>query len=62
MPKLTSAIDPHSPAFKALDAHNRALRDELHEKVAKAVPGDYIGVKVSDRVRPGDEVFRVVPD
>ena len=39
MPKLTSAIDPHSPAFKALDAHNRALRDELHEKVAKAARG-----------------------
>ena len=27
MPKLTSAIDPNSPSFKALDAHNRALRD-----------------------------------
>jgi 3-methylcrotonyl-CoA carboxylase beta subunit len=39
MPKLTSAIDLHSPAFKALDAHNRALRDELHEKVAKAARG-----------------------
>ena len=39
MPKLTSAIDPNSPAFKALDAHNRALRDELHEKVAKAARG-----------------------
>ena len=39
MPKLTSATDPHSPAFKALDAHNRALRDELHEKVAKAARG-----------------------
>ncbi|MBU2209491.1 MAG: methylcrotonoyl-CoA carboxylase, partial [Alphaproteobacteria bacterium] len=31
--------DPHSPAFKALDAHNRALRDELHEKVARAARG-----------------------
>ncbi len=39
MPKLTSAIDLHSPAFKALDAHNRALRDELHGKVAKAARG-----------------------
>ncbi|MDI1325370.1 MAG: carboxyl transferase domain-containing protein [Brevundimonas sp.] len=39
MPKLTSAIDPHSPAFKVLDAHNRALRDELHAKVAKAARG-----------------------
>jgi putative protease len=33
-----------------------------NQKVEKAVPGDYIGVKVSDRVRPGDEVFRVLPD
>jgi peptide subunit release factor RF-3 len=33
-----------------------------NEKVAKAVIGDYIGIKVSDRVRPGDEVFRVIPD
>jgi putative protease len=32
-----------------------------NQKVEKAVAGDYIGVKVSDRVRPGDEVFRVVP-
>ena len=27
--------------------------------IAKAVPGDLIGLKVSDRVRPGDEVFKV---
>jgi U32 family peptidase len=32
-----------------------------NKKVEKAVAGDYIGVKVSDRVRPGDEVFKVVP-
>jgi putative protease len=28
----------------------------------KAVTGDLIGLKVSDRVRPGDEVFKVLPD
>lgn len=39
MPKLTSAIDTGSAAFKALDAHNRALRDELHAKVALAARG-----------------------
>jgi len=33
-----------------------------NQKIVKAVQGDFIGVKVSDRVRPGDEVFRVVPD
>jgi U32 family peptidase len=32
-----------------------------NKSVAKAVAGDFIGVKVSDRVRPGDEVFKVVP-
>ncbi len=32
-----------------------------NQKVDKAVAGDYIGIKVADRVRPGDEVFKVVP-
>lgn len=31
-------------------------------KVEKATVGDYIGIKVSDRVRPGDEVFKVIPE
>ncbi|RZJ40624.1 MAG: methylcrotonoyl-CoA carboxylase, partial [Brevundimonas sp.] len=39
MPKLTSAIDTNSAAFKALDAHNRALRDELYARVEKAGRG-----------------------
>jgi putative protease len=30
-----------------------------NQKVPQAVAGDYIGVKVADRVRPGDEVFKV---
>ncbi|MBE9546192.1 MAG: translation elongation factor-like protein [Proteobacteria bacterium] len=33
-----------------------------NEKVAKAVVGDYIGIKVTERVRPGDEMFKVVPE
>jgi len=33
-----------------------------NQKVPKAVAGDFIGIKVSDRVRPGDEVSKVVPD
>jgi translation elongation factor EF-Tu-like GTPase len=33
-----------------------------NKKVEKAVAGDFIGIKVSDRVRQGDEVFTVVPD
>jgi 3-methylcrotonyl-CoA carboxylase beta subunit len=39
MPRLTSTIDPNSAAFKALDAHNRALADELRAKVARAALG-----------------------
>ena len=33
-----------------------------NQKVEKAVEGDFIGVKISDRVRPGDEVFKVTPE
>ncbi len=33
-----------------------------NKSVPKAVVGDFIGIKVSDRVRPGDEVFKVIPD
>lgn len=39
---------------KSMEVDNKA--------VAKAVVGDFIGIKVSDRVRPGDEVFKVIPD
>jgi putative protease len=33
-----------------------------NQKIEKAVAGDFIGVKIGDRVRPGDEVFKVIPD
>ena len=33
-----------------------------NKSVSKAVAGDFIGLKVSGRVRPGDEVFKVIPD
>ncbi|MBN1829179.1 MAG: translation elongation factor-like protein [Deltaproteobacteria bacterium] len=32
-----------------------------NQQVARAVPGDFIGIKVSDRVRPGDEMFKATP-
>ncbi len=38
-PNLTSKIDLESPAAKDNAAHNRALKDELREKVAKAALG-----------------------
>lgn len=31
-----------------------------NKKVEKAVTGDYIGIKVPARVRPGDEVFKIL--
>ena len=30
-----------------------------NQKIDKAVVGDFIGLKVSDRVREGDEMFKV---
>ncbi len=33
-----------------------------NQQVQKATAGQSIGLKVSDRVRPGDEVFKVIPD
>ncbi|MBX3476198.1 MAG: methylcrotonoyl-CoA carboxylase [Brevundimonas sp.] len=39
MPKLTTAVDRTSERFAALDAHNRALADDLRARVAKAALG-----------------------
>jgi translation initiation factor IF-2 len=33
-----------------------------NQRVPRASAGDYIGIKVADRVRPGDEVFKVCVD
>ena len=33
-----------------------------NKPVQKAVAGDSVGLKVADRVRPGDEVFKVTAD
>jgi len=33
-----------------------------NSKVEQAAAGDFIGIKVSERVRPGDEVFKVIPE
>ncbi|OYW89632.1 MAG: methylcrotonoyl-CoA carboxylase, partial [Caulobacterales bacterium 32-67-6] len=39
MPKLTSAVDPQSPKYKSLHAHNSALVAELRDHVSKAARG-----------------------
>jgi len=33
-----------------------------NEKIDKAVVGDYIGISVPERVRPGDEMYKVTED
>jgi len=36
---------------------------EVNNKpVSRAVAGESVGLKVKDRVRPGDEIFLVLPD
>jgi translation elongation factor EF-1alpha len=32
-----------------------------HEQVEEAGPGDKVGIKISDRCRNGDHVYRVTP-
>jgi len=52
--KVTGHTTDITSVVESMEANNQTI--------VNAVPGDFIGVKVSDRVRPGDEVFRVVPD
>ena len=52
--KITGHTTDITDTIESMEVNN--------QKVEKAVPGDYIGVKVPDRIRPGDEVFRVLPD
>jgi translation initiation factor IF-2 len=33
-----------------------------NSKVERAAAGDFVGMKISDRARVGDEVFKVTPD
>ncbi len=33
-----------------------------NEKIDKAAVGDYIGIKVPERVRPGDEMYKMTED
>lgn len=30
-----------------------------NQKVPRALAGDFVGIRVTDRVRPGDEVYKV---
>jgi len=52
--KITGHTTDMTSVIESMEAEN--------QKIVKAVAGDFIGVKVSDRVRPGDEVYRVVPE
>ena len=52
--KFTGHTTDFSLVIESMEVNN--------QRVQKAVAGDYIGIKVPDRVRPGDEVFRVTAD
>jgi putative protease len=48
--------------------HTTDFEDTVHsmeidnKQIEKAKVGDYIGIKVADRVRPGDEMFKIIPE
>lgn len=52
--KITGHTTDMTSVIESMEADN--------QQIVKAVAGDFIGVKVSDRVRPGDEIYRVVPE
>ncbi len=52
--KFTGHTTDFEDSIQSMEINNAA--------VEKAVAGDYIGIKVADRVRPGDEVFKVLPE
>lgn len=52
--KFSGYTTDFTDVIKSMEVENKSVQ--------KAVAGDFIGVKVSDRVRPGDEVFKVIPD
>jgi len=52
--KFSGHTTDFTDVIKSMEVENKSVQ--------KAVAGDFIGVKVSDRVRPGDEVFKIIPD
>jgi putative protease len=52
--KLSGHTTDFTDVIESMEVENKSVK--------KAVAGDFIGVKVSDRVRPGDEVFKIIPD
>jgi len=52
--KLSGHTTDFTDVIESMEVENKSVQ--------KAVAGDFIGVKVSDRVRPGDEMFKIIPD
>jgi putative protease len=52
--KLVGHTTDFSDTIQSIEVNNT--------KVERATEGDFIGIKVSSRVRPGDEVFKVTPE
>jgi len=65
--KITDGVLKVGDTIKVI-GHTTDLEENIdsmevnNEKIQEATPGDYIGLKVKDRVRPGDEVFKVIPE
>ena len=52
--KFSGHTTEFTDEIKTMEVDNKAVK--------KAAAGDIIGLKVSDRVRSGDEVFKIIPD
>jgi len=52
--KFSGHTTEFSDVVQSMEVNNKSVQ--------KAVTGDAVGLKVADRVRPGDEVFIVVAD
>ena len=52
--KFTGFTTDYAMKIESMEVDNK--------KVEKAATGEFIGIKVGDRVRPGDELFKVLPE
>ena len=52
--KFSGHTTEFSDVVQSMEVNNKSVQ--------KAVAGESVGLKVADRVRPGDEVFKVVAD
>jgi putative protease len=51
--KFTGFTTDYETKIESIEINN--------QKVEKATAGEFVGIKVGDRVRPGDELFKILP-